>query len=429
MTRRALIVDGVRATVAEGAPTAYVLRLSLLIVLLGCGARTGLDEHERPLPDEPVVRDSGTTGPTDLGRPRDDGGESHGHDGAVSDLGLPPSEVSVCGRCVPRSPRVLLDEVNGLSVDGVWDGEKLLVVYARRTWDTISLAAVDLDGNILWKEPVPATQQPRIAFDPVEGAGLVAFDSGVQPLGPSGRPVGPVERLEVGGQVFPDVAATSDGFLVLMARLGPQGLFFDRFGLEPEPPDPAPFLPGQHWVPEHATDERGRATWVATSLSDGSAASLYRAAGHGAPVLERELGPGRVHGLARGVDGELFVLRSPPPLDVLALERHTVSARVSSTPVPVSGGVLWERDAHLVAQGDDLIIVTTRGADGGPSLFCASADDPGDLRPADGSLSHPPSDVRLASHPRGFVLMWTEAGHPSRGEYWPYLQVFECDDE
>ncbi len=386
------------------------MRWLLLGLLLGCGAKSGLDldGHAEP-------RDLGADDDHDLGRPIDLG---------AADAGPGRSCETSCGFCT-SGPRVRIDEW-GQSPDLTWDGEKLLVVYDTREGN--SVAAVDLDGRVRWREPLGGTQQPRIAYDHEAGAGLVVFDSGLRWLGADGRPMDHPDidiDIDIGFQIGGDVAVTSSGFLLMIGAIAwvdTPGLYFDRTGRLPGASMPRELTPeGPQAPPEHAVDDSGRATYVAAATYAGAGA-IYPAGAGGVPTPEQPLDPtnGRVFGIAPGADADLFVLRADGDTDQLALERYRAGS-VSEWPVPTA---IAPFDGHMLAMGRSLAIASSAFGMREVGLVCGNVREPGDLDPrAVLRVDDVSRAVRMARHPRGVALTWIEgAVDGSR----PVVQILDC---
>lgn len=399
-------------TVAPFAPTAVAV---LAVMVAGCGARTGVgdpDDAGAPF-DASTRRDAGR----DAGPPtRRDGGP-------------PVRECAVsCGWCRPAGPAVQLADF-GQTPDVTWDGEELLVVYD--TSPGVVVGAVALDGELLWNEDIGGLQWARVTYDRDGHAGMVVLDSAVQWLGPDGRPVG--ERVSLafmGWQLWGDIAATDSGFL-LMTGAGSYGgevpgLFYDRFGRAPGGLSLAELAPeGPRAPPEHAVDDAGRATLVASTTWDGTAGELYRAGAGGPPAGLADIGSdrGKVAGVAQGREDDFFLLRVQEGWS-LWLEQHFDDETVrpillGESPVGASG--------HLLDLGGQLVVASpVLDPDHRVAAACVDPRAPEPVSPpavlATRAYSHSP---RMARTPRGYAVVWTETDDTTAGLI-PMLQVMEC---
>lgn len=405
-----------------------IVALVALSLCTACGAKSALDEHRSDTPERDAsASDSGTR---DSGADLGDVGSrvDLGPDFGTPDLGPPTVPcVTSCEFCTPRGPAVVLSEDWGQMPDPEWDGEKLLVAYDLRSPELVALVAVELDGTILWNEPIRGIQLPRVAFDREAGAGLVIFDGGLQWLGADGRPLGMVERLPPFANVSGEVAVTESGFLTMFARLsGP--LHFHRVGRVPEPVRFGDVLePRGSLTPEHVVDAAGRATFIVTSEFDASgsegSSALYRVGASGPPELVADLGErGVVTGLETGPDGSFYLLRRgvPPETFSLGLERIERSGAVLSRTEFPSRALRQQ----LLRLGDSLVFTTTDEAIEGGSLVCANVRDPSSFTTTPYTEAPTPGSPRMVRVPRGFAITWGASDPPEFVQ--PMLQVYDC---
>ena len=101
----------------------------------------------------------------------------------------------------------------GQSPDLAWDGHEALVTFDA-PGHGVELAAVDLDGRILWMEALPGTNA-RVAWNPRARAGLVVTSDTIAWLGSDGKPVRRTNAPHVVNVTFDGSPfATEAGFLV-----------------------------------------------------------------------------------------------------------------------------------------------------------------------------------------------------------------------
>jgi len=418
------------------------LTVTIALLTIGCGARTGLLD----LGAVPEDRDAGTDGMADTSTVDEAGdaedGDAEDGDSTTEvgpDTSVPPVPECVVawGACAPKTPSFLVSADDlGQSPDVDWTGQHFLVVYD--SFSSNHIAAVSTDGEVLWREAAGGLQSPRIAYHRGLGVGLMVADSGVRWLDGSGKPIGSfVDASMPGWQLAGDVSPTQDGFLVLSgagAHSDPPPLYAAHLSADPSAvnwtwvADGAPRSP-----PEHALGPDGLVAWAASNVWSSPTGELYEVNNAGDLSMSFDLGPifpaggeGDIIGLAT-YQNELFVLYSGTP-GVPAWSQWVLhvssgeSFRVDRSNNSFSGHLLAFADALLISSS---AIHPFSQVSVGRYDTASGTVEPDFVLSTGGHVAH---SARMTRWARGFAVVWSESSGDTDGNS-AWMQIFECCSE